>query len=678
MRQLVCWAMLSATLFASAAQAALTAVSVEERRIFAEGKAFGERGAYETLRGRLTYAIDPADPRNALIADITRAPVDTRGRIAFTADFLLLRPVDAAKASGRLVYEVTNRGNLGILSALNDARPTNDPKTADEAGNGFLFERGDAILWSGWNWDVEKTRGQLGIDLPIASESGKPITGMVAHEIIVAEKTATAPISPGTIGYALAAGADAAATLTKRARPGDERQPVQRAQWRLQMNERSVPKTITLDGGFEPGIIYELVYEARDPVVVGLGLVAIRDLLDAVENGAEATGPLGRYENLMIFGNSQSARVINTMLALGLANGRDGTPVFDAAFILAGGAGKGGFNHRFAQTTRHFSQFEELIYPTDEPPFATSGAALAEGSLLSRIGDGEFPKLIVAGGSTDYWTRAMSLVSTTSDGTLDERGDRRARLFLFSGAPHGAGQAGVRRAGLAHCNNPLDFRPAVRALYVALAEWAFNGVPPPGSRYPNLVSGALIDLETYRAAFPKIPGVTLPPGKLEPPVLDFGPRFTSEGIADSVPPRVAGSFKTWVPRPDSDGTDQAGLRLPDVALPLGTYTGWNPRDAASGLSGKAIGRWAGSFIPFARTEAEAKAAGDPRPSIERRYRDRARYESLYRETAQGLVAERVLLARDVEPMTARALAFYDRVTGRDPAQDAQCGFLAAP
>lgn len=668
MRLTIGFGILATALFATIAQAELISVEVRERRVFAEGKSFGERGGYETLRGRLIYAVDPADPRNARIADIARAPLNSEGRIAVTADFVLMRPVDASKASGRLVYEVTNRGNLGILSALHDARPTNDPKTAEDAGNGFLFERGDAILWSGWNWDVEKSRGQLGIDLPVASEKGKTITGRIAHEMIVAEKTETATISPGTIGYALAAGAEETAVLTERLTPGGERKSIERARWTWAINETGVPKTVTLAGGFVPGTIYELVYEARDPVIVGLGLLAVRDLLDAVENGAPAAAALGRYDDLMIYGNSQSARVINTMASLGLTAGKDGTPVFDAAFLLAGGAGKGGFNHRFAQTTRHFSQFEELIYPTDEPPFAVSEA----------FGDGEFPKLIIAGGSTDYWTRAMSLVSMSDTGTRDRRLDPRERLFLIAGAPHGAGQTGARRNGLAHCNNPLDFRPAVRALYVALSDWAFAGVAPPGARYPNLISGALLDLDEYRAAFPKIPGVSLPAGMLEPPRLDFGPRFASEGIADTMPPRVTGALKTWVPAPDSDGIDQAGLRLPDVALPLGTYTGWNPRDEFSGLAGKAIGRWAGSFIPFARTEAEAKAAGDPRPSIERRYRDRARYETLYRETAQLLVTERVLLARDVEPMTQRALAFYDRLMARDPALDLQCGFLAAP
>lgn len=650
------------------ARAELVSVTVAEQRPFAEDKAFGDRGAYEILRGRLTYAIDPADARNAVIADIANAPRDSNGKIAVGADFVMMRPIDAAKASGRLVYEVTNRGNLGILSALNDARPSNDPKTAEEAGNGFLFESGDAVLWSGWNWDVEKTRGQLGIDLPTATDNGKSISGKVAHEIIVAEKADTAPTSPGTIGYKIAADAEDEATLTVRARPGDIRETIPRTQWRLQVNESGVPKTVTLDGGFTPGVIYELVYEAREPVVVGLGLLAIRDLLDATKSGAEAVVPLGRYENQMIFGNSQSARVINMMLALGLANGRDGTPVFDAAFILAGGAGKGGFNQRFAQTTRHFSQFEEQIYPTDEPPFAAD----------ALLGESEFPKLMIAGGSTDYWTRAMSLVSTTEEAARDSVLDPRARLFLLSGAPHGAGQAGARRLGLAHCNNPLDFRPALRALYVALGDWAFDGVAPPDSRRPTIAEGTLVDLEAYRAAFPKIPEVTLPPGKLEPPRLDFGSRFEKEGIADTVPPRRLGIYKTLVPVADSNGIDRPGLRLPDVALPLGTYTGWNPRDEASGLGGKAIGRWAGSFIPFARTEAEANAAGDPRPSIERRYGNRARYEALYRETAQQLVAERVLLARDVEPMTARALAFYDRLIARDPAQDSQCAFLGVP
>jgi hypothetical protein len=660
------FALLAIALAPAAASAGLSEVRVLERRAFAQGATFGDAGAYEVLRGRLFYAIDPQSPQNAMVVDLARAPRDPSGNVIVSADFLMLRPQDPAKGSGRLVYEVTNRGNLGILSTLNDARPTNDPQTAADAGNGFLLRRGEAILWSGWNWDVEANRGQLTITLPVATESGRPITGKVVHEIVPAEAGESVRISPGTIGYPLADGAAAAATLTVRETPEAARRPIPREAWRLDANEADVPKTLALAGGFTPGLLYELVYEARDPVIVGLGLVAIRDLLDAVENGAPAAAPLGRYDDLTIFGNSQSARVVNTMLALGLATGADGTAVFDAAFLLAGGAGKGGFNHRFAQTTRHFSQFEELIYPTDAPPF----------DIGAMLPPGEGPKIIVAGGSTDYWTRAMSLLSTDEAAQADRPLDARLRLFLLAGGPHGAGQAGARGTGLAACNNPLDFRPALRALYTALDAWAFAGLAPPPSRYPRLDDETLIDFETYRRRFPAIAGMPAPPGLLTPPVLDFGPRFEGEGIAEIVPPRRTGGLPTRVPAPDSDGNDRAGLRLPAVAVPLGTYTGWNPRDAASGLAGKAIGRWAGAFVPFA-SHAASRAADDPRPAIAARYGDRSAYESRYRAAAAGLVGDRLLLAEDVEPMTAAALALYDRLTERDPTADAACGFLAA-
>jgi hypothetical protein len=665
----------------SPATAKVEQIEILSRQQFAAGAEFGSAGAYEKLRGRAWFALDPNAAANAAIADLKLAPRNNRGLVIFSSDFLVLRPVDAARGNGMLLYEVNNRGNIAMLGQLNEAPfSRNDPTTSVDAGNGFLFRRGFTMVWSGWAADVAVSPGdnRLVLSAPVATNAGVPITGKVAYDLLVDAPRPTARFT-GNLGTAYPLADDAApdATLTERDRPDGERRPIPRSAWSFVVPGGGGPATeIRLAGGFKPGRIYQLVYTARDPIVAALGMAGIRDLMSYLRDNPLAGAPASRKN--LIFGISQSGRLIQTMLLRGLNVDEGGKPVFDGAFIHVAGGGKGGFDYRFAMPTRHFSMLEDHIYPTDFFPFATvttrDPVTGAEGSVLDRPRAlGAVPKLFYVNNSSEYWNRAASLIATDPAGERDLPPAPEARIYLIAGAQHYVGRQ-YDRAIFANCVNTLNHYRAMRALMLAFERWVGDGAEPPPSIYPRIADGTLVSVAAHREAFPRIPEFRMPAGNLRPPRLDLGARFESERIADNVPPAMGTPFEALVPKPDSDGLDQGGIALPEMLVPLGTRTGFNTRNEAAGFPG-ATGRWDGSFVPFPRTEAERRASGDPRPSIAARYVDRTAYLQKVRAAAADVVEKGFLLAEEVDALVREAGGLYDRIMAHDPA-DPSCRYLS--
>lgn len=665
----------------SPVEARVERIEIQSRESFADGMTFGRVGPYEKLRGRVWFALDPNAAENAPIADLKRAPRDSRGRVPFSSEFLMLRPVNPQQGNASLLYEVNNRGNVAMLSQLDEAPLSNDPKTARDAGNGFLFRNGFTLLWSAWATDVAAEPGdhRLVLQAPVASEAGRPITGTVAYDVIVDAPTPTATFAGmGGTAYPFANRGAHDAELTERERPDGERRALKRSAWSfVPAEDGTTPSRIRLQGGFQPGHIYELTYEARDPVVVALGMAGIRDLLSYL--GSHPLDGAPPPSHRLIFGISQSGRLIQTMLLRGLHVDETGQSVFDGAFIHVAGGGKGGFDYRFAMPTRHASVLEDHIYPTDFFPFTTTTErdplSGEEASVLDRARAlGRVPKLILVNNSTEYWNRAASLISTEPGGQHDVPTAPEARIYMIAGAQHYVGQR--RDRGIfTSCTDTLDHYRAMRALMVALTRWVTDERPPPPSAYPRIADGTLISVARYKATFPRIPGLRLPETNLQPPRLDLGGRFGSERIADTVPPVQGEPFQTLVARPNADGLDQGGISLPEVLVPLGTRTGFNTRGQAAGFAW-ASARWDGSFVPFARTEAERRAAGDPRPSLGSRYANRADYEAKVRAAAARVVEQGFLLADEVDGLVAEAGDLYDRIMAHAP-EDKSCQYLFA-
>lgn len=648
-------------------------IQVTSRTPFADGMAFGDTGPYERIVGRVRFAIDPDDPANRGVVDLALAPRGAGGRVTFDTDLFMLMPADPARGSGRILYDVNNRGDKRALQFFNDAEHSNDPNAAAHAGNGFLFRRGYTVVWSGWQGDLLPGEDRLTMTLPVPRENGQPITGLTRAEFIVdAPGVRSLPLSGNTYtrAYETVSTDPATATFTRREYETDPRQPIDPAAWRfatLNGDGTPVPSPahVYLDEGFRPGWIYELVYTATDPPVLGFGLTGVRDLLaflryddvdaDGAPNLLRANG--AAVAKVYGWGRSQSGRFLRELVYRGFNADPAGRRVFDAIWPHVAGGGRAWLNARFAQPGRFPRHHHDHLYPSDQFPFAYPVTTdpltgRTEGILTRPETD---PLVLHTQTSAEYWSRRGSLVHTDPrGGDLPE--DERVRVFLFAGSQHRAVPNGAPETGAhQHLSNPLDTAPLLRALLDALNAWASNGTPPPDSRVPRRADGTLVTAAEVCAAFPPIPAVRCPdePNRLF--VQDHGPD-ADRGILTVEPPVEdrTREHPVGVPSVDADGNEVAGIRMPALAVPLATYTGWNFRPV--GAAERAPASIVGSYLPFARTADERRASGDPRPSVEERYASHTEYIEAVAREAQALVAERLLVPEDAERIIARAAA----------------------
>jgi hypothetical protein len=665
LRHLIVAACLSAL-----AQADVVRIEIVERSSFADGKAFGPAGAYERLKGRMFIETDPANKANERISDLQRAPRNARGKVESWTDFFLLKPVDAAKGNGVLLYDVNNRGNMLALWTFNDGERTNDPKTAVHAGHGFLMKHGFSVLWCGWNGEVQADDTQrLLCGLPVATENGQTITGQAHLEITSTEQVFSRAFSwsPWGIGAAFPSVNldNADATLTMRPHRGEDGIEVPRAEWAFGRweKEKLIPDAthVYVKAGLRPGWLYDLVYTAKEPRVTGLGLTAMRDCVAFFRHCDAKLNPLaGAVQKACVFGISQSGRVIHHFLYEGLNGDEQGRIVFDGALIHVAGSGKGMFNHRFRMSTEYGTQHEGHLsgseffplapLPQTDPVTGDSGDSLAR----SRK-SGHTPRILFTQTSTEYWSRAASLLHTDVEGKTDLTLPDDVRVYLVAGAEH-LGKSDGTPGICQQPRNTLDDRgPVLRAMLLHLVNWVQNGKTPPPSRHPRLADQSLVTFDTWKSQFPKIQGVHLPTHAYQPPRLDFGLRFHREGIADIIPPKAGKPFQTRLPAVNADGNETSGIVLPEVAVPLGTYTGWNLRSPQAGAE-TMLSPLDGMFIPFAKTKAEREKTGDPRLSLEERYPTQAEYLSRLTDAAKKLQTEGFLLDEDVTRIIERASA----------------------
>lgn len=640
-------------------------LDIRQRAPFADGHRFGAAGPYERIAGRMIVEVDPNDPANARIHDLKLAPRNERGRVECWTDFFLLTPADPQRGNRRILYDVHNRGNKLALWTFNSAEGSNDPSTMAHAGNGFLLNQGYSILWSGWNGEVmEDGKQRLLAGLSVATEDGQTITGPAHLEIATTEKVFSRAFSWSPWGIADAFPAvsldNRQAKLTMRPSREEPAIDIPHAEWAFGRWEDGQlvpdPTHVYVKDGFRPGWLYDLMYTAKQPRVTGLGMAALRDCVSffryAQQDRDGVANPLaGTVELAYIFGISQSGRLINHFIFEGLNTDEARRPVFDGALLHVAGAGKGMFNYRFRMSTDYGTYHEGMLAGSESFPLApvsqTDPVTGETGNTLARARmAGHVPRMMFVQSSSEYWCRGASLLHTDVEGKTDLQLPPEVRVYLVASSQHLGG--GEHTPGI--CQQPrntLDDRgPILRALLVALDKWVSDGAEPPASRYPRIDDGTLVRLETFRKQFPRIPGVNLPDAYYQPARLDFGPRFHTEGIADVIPPKMGPCYQSLVPAVDTDGNDLAGIRLPDVAVPLGTYTGWNLRAAPFGAEGK-LSRLDGMYLPFARTTEEGRQLGDPRPAVCQRYPTRADYIARMAEAALELQRQRLLLPDDV-------------------------------
>jgi len=645
------------------AQAAVTRIEIISRADLLSGKEFGLAGAYEKVVAKVYFAADPNNPYNKVIVDLDKAPRNSQGLVEFSADLYILRPKDLNRGNGAALFEIPNRGGKAMVRFFNHARGSTDPTTEAEMGDGFLMRRGFTLVWLGWQFDTPDGERMLRLYAPEATDNGKPITGWVRSDLVFATKVFDASLGHRGQKAQRAIEPDSAEyKLTVRDTVLGERRVIPRDQWRFArfIDGQAVPDPtrIYLKTGFEPGKIYEVVYRAQNPTVVGLGLAAVRDLASHFKYERNDVVSVKRA---LAFGISQSGRFLRHFLYQGFNADEKDRQVFDAVNPHVAGGGHGSFNHRFAEASRDASPFSTFFYPTDIFPFTDAEQTDPEtgekdGILALAMKQKAAPKVFHTFSSYEYWGRAASLIHTGVDGKTDIQLPDNVRIYYFVGGQHGPGQFPPNKNQTQSLTSPNDYSWSMRALLVALDSWAKDGTQPPPSQYARVSDGSLVSPQSIN--FPKIPGVSFPNTIHEAWRVDYGPEFKTKGIIANEPPRIGKPFPVMAPQVDQDGIDLSGVRMPEVAAPLATYTGWNPRDPKTGAPEQLVD-FAGSYIPFAKTKAERERTGDPRLSLEERYTGRAQYLGLVAEAGLKLIKGGYLLAEDLPALVERAGQQWD-------------------
>ncbi len=664
---------LSALLMVPASPARVISVEVTSRDAVLDSKPFGLAGPYERVRGRIRFAVDPANKANRIVTDIALAPLNWSGQVEFSTEFYLLKPVDAGRGNGALLYEVSNRGRKGMLSFFNLASGSLDPQGASHFGDGFLLSEGYTLLWLGWQFDPPLRPGLLRLETPTATDAGEPIRGLVRSDFVVRDRVMAHSLADRDhVPYPVADPEAAENVMTVRDSAQGERRTVPRERWQFARMEDGKPVadrgSVHLDGGFEAGRIYEVVYVSAGPPLVGLGPAAVRDAVSHLKyEGSEQLGvPADAIDRAIAFGISQSGRFLRTFLYYGFNEDERRRIAFDGVMSHVAGGGRGSFNHRFAQPSRDAHPYMNFVHPTDIFPF-TGRAQLdpetgREDGILTHGLDREFwPKIFYTNSSYEYWGRAASLIHTDIAGKSDIELFDNERVFMFAGTQHGPASFPPAVSIGQQPANPLDFRWSMRALLQGMSAWIARGSDPPESRHPRIADSTLVLPE--RLGFPAIPGVNTSSRVHRAYRVDYGPRFVSEGVVTKEPPEVGKAFPILVAAVDSDGNEAAGVRMPELEAPLATYTGWNLFNERSGPTHE-ISSMVGSYIPFARTRAERRARDDPRPSIEERYGSKEEYLGRVAQAGLGLIDAGLLLDRDLPPIVRNASRHWDyRMSG---------------
>jgi Alpha/beta hydrolase domain len=651
---------LFAAVFISALQARVVRVEVTSRSDIQDGKPFGAAGAYEKITGRVYFAVNPANLHNRQIVDLDKAPRNAQGEVEFSSDLYLLKPKDMAKGNQAILFEVSNRGGRSILSIVNGRD--------SEFGDGFLMRQGYTIAWVGWEFDLSSEGERLRLSAPVAHDAGgKEIHGLVRTDFTPAQKRNDMPLGHILLGpdggksYPVDDPESENNNLTVRDTPTGKRETIPRSEWSfahvVQGKLTADPHYVHLNSGFVPGRIYELVYTAKNPAVVGVGLAAVRDFLSYLKYDPQATTPVKR---VYAVGISQSGRFLRHFLFQDFNADEEGRQVMDGVIAHVAGAGRGSFNHRFAQPSRDAQPMSSIFYPTDLFPFTDLPEQDHETSNKAGLLDAvhkshTVPKIFYTNTSYEYWGRAASLIHTTSDGKKDVPLAPNTRIYFLAGLQHFSGAFPPQKSNdnpdytAQQKQNPNPIQWYWRALITDMDQWVKNGKEPPASAYPKIADATLVLLEKYR--FPKIPGVNAPHEENLAYRLDFGPQW-KYGIITIEPPKVGKAFAGFVPQADADGNDLGGVRLPELQVPLATYTGWNLRDPSIGALDQRVS-FLGSWIPLARTAEERKKSGDPRPSIAERYASREDYMNKFEQAAKNLVEQRFLLQEDLPAMLER-------------------------
>ena len=648
-------------------------LQIKSRAPFDGGVAFGDAGQFEELIGTVRYAVDPDHPANELITDLKLVPRDRAGRVAFSADFRMLRPVEPQRGNHRILLDVLNRGRPRALKYFNGAADNPDANAPLDTGNGFLMRQGYTVVWCGWQHDVPDAPGLLRINVPGAVTSDGPISGKL---VVTFQPNAPAQVQLLSDRmhrpYPANDLNDPEAMLTVQDHDYAPSQVIPRNQWSFARvdNQRVVPdgRHVYLEPGFEPGRVYRVIYTTTGAPVAGLGLLATRDIVAFLRYKAskESNPCAGDIQHAFAFGASQSGRFLRHFLYLGLNQDEDDRPVFDGLIAHIAGGRRGEFNLRFGQPSRVIEHSVASLFPFGDTEQTDPETGRTDGLLSKLAGRGTLPKVFYTNTSSEYWGGHAALTHTDLAGERDIQPLESVRIYHYAGTQHSSATSPLGDSDPAtgsrgrYAFNCVDYVPLLGATLVRLDRWVSHGEAPPPSQYPRLDDGTAVSPERTAAVFQAIPGVEFPARHRYLCRLDFG---LEDGVSTKLPPQEGNPYPNLVSAVDQDGNELGGIRLPELTASLATQTGWNVRHPDTGGPGQTL-RMIGSTIPFAATRSEREASGDPRLSIEERYPTRDDYLERVRREVHTLVDAGYLLPEDISFISEGAGQRYDLFRSR--------------
>ncbi len=652
---------------------AVVKLEISRRSPYAGGKTFGDVGKYEQIDGTAHYAVDPLHPANAGIVDLDLAPRDSDGKVRFASDFTLLKPLRMENGNGSLLYDVVNRGRKTVMARFNNSGRPTMPSDPLDPGDGFLMRHGYSVVFGGWQADVPRGVGLIGLQAPDALDAdGEPVSGRIMCQFQATHFTQFFLLADRQHAPHPAVDADEReATLTVRDHPNDPAEPIARDKWRFMRFQDEAqepdPCHIFMEEGFEPGRIYQLVYTTRGSKVVGLGFAAMRDLVSHFKRASDDNPCADGIQRAHAFGASQSGRFLRQYIHTGINTAEDGSMVLDGIIPHVAGGMRGEFNLRFGQPSKDVCYIIPELFPfadTEQSDPVTGKS----GSLLERLHErGHLPKIMFTNTSAEYWRGDAALIHTNFADMSDAPEESEyVRRYHFAGSPHGSGSfppLGTRDDGMRGQLpfNIIDYNPLLRAALQNLDRWVRSGRPAPASRHPRVSDGTAVESHMLAAKFGRIPGVPFPEKVTRAMRLDYGPE-AHLGRTTTLPPVAGEEFPALVSNVDDDCNEIGGIRLPDLTVPVATYTGWNLRHPDIGAPGLVIGitgGLAGWVLPFAATATRRAASGDPRPSISERYASKEDYVSQTKKAAERLAGEGYMLEEDIENSLRYAAVRYD-------------------
>ena len=683
-------AMIGVTGHAQDAAAKIVRVDITRIEPAFEGKSFGSVGAYEKLTGKAYGAVNPKARGNRIIQDLDLAPRNAKGEVEYVTDIEILRPKDGAKSNGTLLVEVVNRGNKLALRNFNANMPNNgaDWNAGKSDGDGFLMREGYTVVWFGWQADLVAGNNRVRLQAPVAKNAdGSPIVGVLRSEMVTPQPVKTLPLSNGFFTALTHVAYPTLSTdntkplpggflpsLTVRAKENAPRVPIPASEWSFSTCEEGKPAQasdtrVCLNSGFQPGKLYELIYHAKDPIVLGLGFAALRDVGSFFKfekkDTTGAANPVYRAgAKSIVVGTSQSGRFIRSYLHLGFNADEKGRVAFEGAMPHIGG-GLMPLNVRFGHPGRAWGDQIDHLYQAYDFPFHYASqhdpiTQRRQGILDRCVGAGVCPKIFHVATALEIFEGRQSLGLTDPLGSKDVADPKNVRTFILASTQHSPQAPPLPTAPpFGNCvqqSNPNPHTWAMRSLLSELRDWVTTGKTPPDSVTPKIADGTLVAPNQVRA--PAIPANAY--GNVQRPALryianhnplqvfDFGPRYKagdSSGVITIEPPKQGvRSYGVLVPQADSDGMDLGGVKSIYQQVPIASMMSWNVGRKDRFEDGFCL--FQGAYIPFAKSKAEREQTGDPRPSVEERYPSKDAYVQAIRKAAEASVTQRMMLPAD--------------------------------